>query len=163
MKFIITIFAINLLFGLNTSLSDSSDLTTNETRLYADVVIDSLEIMNKNIRILGGELNVYGTVESQITVIGGDVHIFPTGVINGRLLSLAARCKRKMVHRLMGKLLKQVWDKDSSIEKLFLTQLKQEKRILIFQLSQSDIVMVGFTHTLIFFHIIEMKDCGLSR
>ena len=105
MKFIITIFAINLLFGLNTSLSDSSDLTTNETRLYADVVIDSLEIMNKNIRILGGELNVYGTVESQITVIGGDVHIFPTGVINGKIVVIGGKVQTEDGAQINGKII----------------------------------------------------------
>ena len=88
MKFIIILLTINLVFGFSSSLSDSSKFTTNEIRFYSDVIIDSSEIITKNIRILGGELTVYGTVESQITVIGGDVHIFPSAVINGKIVAI---------------------------------------------------------------------------
>jgi len=86
MKIIITLLTINLVFGFSSSLSDSSKFTTNEIRFYSDVTIDSSEIITNNIRILGGGLTVYGTVESQITIIGGDVHIFSSAVINGKIV-----------------------------------------------------------------------------
>ena len=85
MKFIIIILTTNIVFGFSSSLSDSSKFTTNEIRFYSDITIDSSEIITNNIRILGGGLTVYGTVESQITVIGGDVHILSSAIINGKI------------------------------------------------------------------------------
>ena len=88
MKFILLILTTNLVFGLNSSLSDSSSFTRSEIRFYSDVIIDSSETLKDNIRVLGGTLNVYGTVESQITVIGGDVHIFPSAHISGKIVAI---------------------------------------------------------------------------
>ena len=92
------------LFGFSTSLNDSTKLTTNETRLYADVTIDSSEIMDYNIRILGGELNVYGKVEGQITVIGGDVHIFSSAVINGKIVAIGGDVQTDEGAQINGKI-----------------------------------------------------------
>ena len=89
MKFLLSILLLlNISFGLNSSLMDSTTHTTNEIRFYSDVTIDSSEVMTDNIRILGGELNVYGIVKSQITVIGGDVHIFPSAVVAGKIVAI---------------------------------------------------------------------------
>ncbi len=99
MKIIITLLTINLVFGFSSSLSDSSKFTTNEIRFYSDVTIDSSEIITNNIRILGGVLTVYGTVESQITVIGGDVHILSSAVINGKIVAIGRRCSTDKMHR----------------------------------------------------------------
>ena len=71
---------------MNSSLPDSTSQTTNEIRLYSDVTIDSTEIINYNIRVLGGKLDVHGTVKNQITVIGGDVQIFPSAIIEGKIV-----------------------------------------------------------------------------
>jgi len=104
MKFIIILLTINLVFGFSSSLSDSSKFTTNEIRFYSDVIIDSSEIITKNIRILGGELTVYGTVESQITVIGGDVHIFPSAVINGKIVAIGGDVQTDKDAQINGKI-----------------------------------------------------------
>ena len=65
MKFSIAvlIFTQGLLLGRELSLGDSTALTSNEIRLYSDVTIDSSQVSVNTIRILGGSLNVYGTVE----------------------------------------------------------------------------------------------------
>jgi hypothetical protein len=104
MKFIITLLTINLVFGFSSSLSDSSKFTTNEIRFYSDVIIDSSEIITKNIRILGGGLTVYGTVESQITVIGGDVHIFSSAVINGKIVAIGGDVQTDKDAQINGKI-----------------------------------------------------------
>jgi len=104
MKFLIIILMTINLFGFSTSLNDSTKLTTNETRLYADVTIDSSEIMDYNIRILGGELNVYGKVEGQITVIGGDVHIFSSAVINGKIVAIGGDVQTDEGAQINGKI-----------------------------------------------------------
>ncbi len=104
MKFIITILTTNLVFGFSSSLSDSSKFTTNEIRFYSDVTIDSSEIITNNIRILGGGLTVYGTVESQITVIGGDVHIFSSAVINGKIVAIGGDVQTDGGAQINGKI-----------------------------------------------------------
>ena len=88
MKLLLHLLTSSLLFGFSSSLSDSLTLKTNEIRFYSDVIIDSSEIMKDNIRILGGSLHVHGTVESQITVIGGNVHIFPSAKISGKIVAI---------------------------------------------------------------------------
>ena len=104
MKFIITILTTNLILGFSSSLSDSSKFTTNEIRFYSDVTIDSSEIITNNIRILGGGLTVYGTVESQITVIGGDVHIFSSAVINGKIVAIGGDVQTDGGAQINGKI-----------------------------------------------------------
>ena len=104
MKIIITLLTINLVFGFSSSLSDSSKFTTNEIRFYSDVTIDSSEIITNNIRILGGGLTVYGTVESQITVIGGDVHIFSSAVINGKIVAIGGDVQTDKDAQINGKI-----------------------------------------------------------
>ena len=104
MKIIITLITINLIFGFSSSLSDSSKFTTNEIRFYSDVTIDSSEIITNNIRILGGGLTVYGTVESQITVIGGDVHILSSAIINGKIISIGGDVQTDKDAQINGKI-----------------------------------------------------------
>jgi len=76
------------IFGFESSVSDSTIHKTNELRIYSDVTVDTSETIDDNIRILGGDLQVYGTVNGQIAVIGGDVHIFSTAKINGKILAI---------------------------------------------------------------------------
>jgi len=104
MKFIIILLTTNLVFGFSSSLSDSSKLTTNEIRLYTDVTIDSSEIITNNIRILGGGLTVYGTVESQITVIGGDVHILSSAIIDGKIVAIGGDVQTDKDAQINGKI-----------------------------------------------------------
>ena len=104
MKIIITLLTINLVFGFSSSLSDSTSFTTNEIRFYSDVTIDSSEIITNNIRIIGGVLTVYGTVESQITVIGGNVHILSSAIINGKIISIGGDVQTDKDAQINGKI-----------------------------------------------------------
>lgn len=100
----------NILFGFSWSLSDSSKFTTNEIRFYSDVTIDSSEIITNNIRILGGGLTVYGIVESQITIIGGDVHIFSSAVINGKIVAIGGDVQTDGGAQINGKIVEASMD-----------------------------------------------------
>ena len=110
MKVILTILTTNILFGFSSSLSDSSKFTTNEIRFYSDITIDSSEIITNNIRILGGGLTVYGTVESQITIIGGDVHIFSSAVINGKIVAIGGDVQTDGGAQINGKIVEASMD-----------------------------------------------------
>ena len=107
MKFGISvlIFTQGLLFGRELSSGDSTALTSNEIRLYSDVTIDSSQVSVNTIRILGGSLNVYGTVEGQITVVGGDIHIFPSAIINGTIISIGGEVHRDPSAQITGKII----------------------------------------------------------
>ena len=59
----VLIFTQALLLGRELSSRDSTGLISNEIRLYSDVTIDSSQVSINTIRILGGNLIVYGTVE----------------------------------------------------------------------------------------------------
>ncbi|SUZ96563.1 uncharacterized protein METZ01_LOCUS49417 [marine metagenome] len=104
MKFIIILLTTNLVYGFSSFLNDSSKFTTNEIRFYSDVTIDSSEIITNNIRIIGGVLTVYGTVESQITVIGGDVHILSSAVINGKIVAIGGDVQTDKDAQINGKI-----------------------------------------------------------
>ncbi len=101
---------LNLLFGLNTSMKDSISTTTNEIRFYSDVTIDTAEVMTDNIRILGGQLNVYGIVKSQITVIGGDVNLYSTSVIEGKIVAIGGDVKTAEGATITGKVVEASMD-----------------------------------------------------
>ena len=104
MKFIIILLTTNLVYGFSSFLNDSSKFTTNEIRFYSDVTIDSSEIITNNIRIIGGVLTVYGTVESQITVIGGDVHILSSAIINGKIVAIGGDVQTDKDAQVNGKI-----------------------------------------------------------
>ena len=101
----VLIFTQGLLFGRELSSEDSTALTSNEIRLYSDVTIDSSQVSVNTIRILGGSLNVYGTVEGQITVVGGDIHIFPSAIINGTIISIGGEVHRDPSAQITGKII----------------------------------------------------------
>ena len=128
MKFIITILTTNFVFGFSSSLSDSSKFTTNEIRFYSNVTIDSSEIITNNIRILGGGLTVYGTVESQITVIGGDVHIFSSAVINGKIVAIGGDVQTDGGAQINGKIVEASLGQGLIYRETFTDSAESEKK-----------------------------------
>ena len=128
MKFILTILTTNLVLGFSSSLSDSSKFTTNEIRFYSDVTIDSSDIITNNIRILGGGLTVYGTVESQITVIGGDVHIFSSAVINGKIVAIGGDVQTDGGAQINGKIVEASLDQGLIYRETFTDSAESGKK-----------------------------------
>ena len=145
MKIIITLITINLIFGFGSSLSDSSKFTTNEIRFYSDIIIDSSEIITNNIRILGGGLTVYGTVESQITVIGGDVHILSSAIINGKIVAIGGDVQTDGGAQINGKIVEASLDQGLIYRETFTDSSASEEKdfgISTFSQHQSD----GWVH-----------------
>ena len=101
----VLIFIQALLLGRELSSGDSTSLTSNEIRLYSDVTIDSSQVSVNTIRILGGSLNVYGTVEGQITVVGGDIHIFPSAIVNGTIILIGGEIHRDPNAQIIGNII----------------------------------------------------------
>jgi len=145
MKIIITLLTINLVFGFSSSLSDSTSFTTNEIRFYSDVTIDSSEIITNNIRIIGGVLTVYGTVESQITVIGGDVHILSSAIINGKIVAIGGDVQTDGGAQINGKIVEASLDQGLIYRETFTDSSASEEKdfgISTFSQHQSD----GWVH-----------------
>jgi len=101
----ILIFTKGLLLGRELSSGDSTALTSKEIRLYSDVTIDSSQVSVNTIRILGGSLNIYGTVEGQITVVGGDIYIFPSATVNGTIISIGGEVHQDPSAKIVGKII----------------------------------------------------------
>ena len=145
MKIIITLLTINLVFGFSSSLSDSTSFTTNEIRFYSDVTIDSSEIITNNIRIIGGVLTVYGTVESQITVIGGNVHILSSAIINGKIVAIGGDVQTDGGAQINGKIVEASLDQGLIYRETFTDSSASEEKdfgISTFSQHQSD----GWVH-----------------
>ncbi len=58
---------------------------TDEIIFYKDHIIPSGEISYDNIRIIGGDLIVDGVVKGKITLIGGDVRLNESAVLDGQI------------------------------------------------------------------------------
>jgi hypothetical protein len=101
----VLIFTQALLLGRELSSRDSTGLISNEIRLYSDVTIDSSQVSINTIRILGGNLIVYGTVEGQITVVGGDIHIFPSAIVNGTIILIGGEVHRDPSAQITGNII----------------------------------------------------------
>ncbi|NOZ04398.1 MAG: hypothetical protein GXO92_07325 [FCB group bacterium] len=69
--------------------------TVNELKLFGDHVIKANEVSYDRIRIVGGDLTVYGTVKGQISVIGGDVYLGKTAVVEGEIIAIGGNIHRK--------------------------------------------------------------------
>jgi hypothetical protein len=145
MKFIIILLTTNLVYGFSSFLNDSSKFTTNEIRFYSDVTIDSSEIITNNIRIIGGVLTVYGTVESQITVIGGDVHILSSAIINGKIVAIGGDVQTDGGAQINGKIVEASLDQGLIYRETFTDSSASEEKdfgISTFSQHQSD----GWVH-----------------
>ena len=128
MKFIIILLTTNLVYGFSSFLNDSSKFTTNEIRFYSDVTIDSSEIITNNIRIIGGVLTVYGTVESQITVIGGDVHILSSAIINGKIVAIGGDVQTDKDAQVNGKIVEASLDQGLIYRETFTDSSASEEK-----------------------------------
>lgn len=62
--------------------------TTREMRLFGDYTIEANTVSNDKIRIIGGNLTVDGTVRGTITLIGGDVFLNGTAVVDGKIITI---------------------------------------------------------------------------
>ncbi len=66
----------------------SGGQAVREMKFFGDHTIDTNVVSNDKIRIIGGNLSVYGTVNGVITVVGGDVFLYNTARIRGKIIAI---------------------------------------------------------------------------
>ena len=89
----VIIILINIPFVMATPDSTSvktveSTIIKKEIKLFGDHTIETGTVSKENIRVLGGDLYVYGSVDGKITVVGGDVTLGSTAVVNGTIVAI---------------------------------------------------------------------------
>ncbi len=90
---IISIILLNIVFltASNDSTAfvvDESVVIKEEIKFFGDHTIEAGTVNSDNIRVLGGDLYVYGSVDGKITVVGGDVTLGSTAVVNGTIVAI---------------------------------------------------------------------------
>jgi hypothetical protein len=60
-----------------------SEIDSNAQSFSGDKVIERSETIDNNIIVKGGDLTIYGTVNGDVLVVGGDLHMKRTGKITG--------------------------------------------------------------------------------
>lgn len=75
----------------------------NEMKFFGDYYVGIDEVSVDNIRIFGGDLFVAGRVDGKITVLGGDVTLESTSVINGQIVAIGGSVFKKEGAVVTGK------------------------------------------------------------
>ena len=83
----------------------SQKIITDEIKFFNDYTIESGEINRDNIRVVGGDLFVYGTVDGKITVVGGDVTLGSTSVVNGIIIAIGGSVQKDELAVIHGKII----------------------------------------------------------
>jgi hypothetical protein len=83
----------------------SQKIITDETKFFNDYTIEAGEINRDNIRVVGGDLFVYGTVDGKITVVGGDVTLGSTSVVNGTIIAIGGSVQKDELAVIHGKII----------------------------------------------------------
>ena len=90
-----TIFAVTFLAPLagqeSLSTEESEEIRiddSGEIKIFSDLTIPAGEVRTGKLRVIGGNLTVAGTVTGRITVIGGDVELLSTAVVEGAIVAL---------------------------------------------------------------------------
>lgn len=94
--FIIVLMFVVWVFGnTNTIPEGFSTFSTDELinrkgvlKIFNDFDISKDMVVNGNLKIIGGNLTVSGTVNGEIHVLGGNINIYNTAVINGTIITL---------------------------------------------------------------------------
>jgi len=103
MKYVL-VFLINM--ALLWSQEDTSpNIVTDETKFFNDYTIEADEINNDNIRVVGGDLYVYGTVGGKITVVGGNITLGSTSVVNGTIVAIGGSVQKDENAVIHGKII----------------------------------------------------------
>lgn len=78
---------------------------TDEIIFYKDHIIPSGEISYDNIRIIGGDLIVDGAVKGKITLIGGDVRLNESSVLDGQIVVVGGNVQKHKNAVINGKII----------------------------------------------------------
>lgn len=86
----------------DTSIADQVPII-EETKFFGDYTVGVDEVVNKKIRVIGGNLTVFGTVIGQIIVVGGDVYLKSSSIIKGRIITLGGTINQEEGAIVSGK------------------------------------------------------------
>ncbi|MCH7575252.1 MAG: polymer-forming cytoskeletal protein [Candidatus Marinimicrobia bacterium] len=78
---------------------------TGELKIFSDLTIPADEIRTGKLRVIGGNLTVIGTVTGRIIVIGGDVDIKSSAVVEGTIVALGGKITRADGAEISGEVL----------------------------------------------------------
>ncbi len=84
---------------------DAFQTTSREVKIFGDHTIPAGAIYEDNIRIIGGNLTIDGTLKSHATVIGGNVIIHSGAVVDGDILALGGSVERAKGAVINGKII----------------------------------------------------------
>jgi len=85
---VLSIAFTGMTFAASLDVEERQKLIRNEMKFYSDYTIDTTAVINDRIRIMGGDLFIYGQTNNKITVIGGDVTIGSTAIINSEIVAV---------------------------------------------------------------------------
>ena len=110
--------------------ADQPKTRTDEVKLFGDYIIESGEINDAQVRIVGGDLTVYGRIDGQFTVIGGDIFIKPEAVINGRIIAIGGTVHQAPGAVINGKIIETNISKGLSFKETYdeSAELKSESK-----------------------------------
>ncbi|MFQ6678095.1 MAG: hypothetical protein ACE5D0_07200 [Fidelibacterota bacterium] len=102
MKYVLIFVFTTALFLPQTNISQK--ITTDETKFFNDYTIEEGETNGDNIRIVGGDLLVNGTVDGKITVVGGNVILGSTSIVNGTIVAIGGSVEKDEQAVIHGKI-----------------------------------------------------------
>lgn len=105
MKKIVTLLALvsAFIFAFSTIAGAQIDgEARNIVRFGEDIMIEEGEVVSGDLVVFGGDAVIAGTVEGNITVLGGDVELKSTTQIDGELTVLGGRIERERGARVQG-------------------------------------------------------------
>ncbi|MDP6628470.1 MAG: hypothetical protein QF418_02370, partial [Candidatus Marinimicrobia bacterium] len=108
MKYILSILII---LSLGVTQNESSEdqqtekLSSDEFTFREDVTIDSGKVSKTNMRIVGGDLIVHGTVDGKVSLFGGDAFLNSGSVLNGEIITIGGNVYRDANSKVNGKII----------------------------------------------------------
>ncbi len=105
---IILSYGLSILLASPDSLEveiDEPVMIKDEIKFFGDHTIAAGTVNKDNIRILGGDLSVYGTVGGKITIVGGNVTLGSTAIVNGTIVAIGGRIQKEEGAVVNGKII----------------------------------------------------------
>jgi hypothetical protein len=87
------------------SSKNNRRLSTDEIIFREDVLVDSGQVSTVSMRIIGGNLTVYGTVNGKITLYGGDAYLKSGCTVNGEIATIGGNVYKEPDITINGKII----------------------------------------------------------
>ena len=84
---------------------ENENVSSDEFTFREDVTIDSGEVSKNNMRIIGGDLIINGTINGVVTLLGGDAYLKNSSVLNGQIITIGGNVYREPNSTVNGKII----------------------------------------------------------